>query len=52
MIFKRFGAAIDRFNEVLAEGNYRMPPMTLGRLIRGLKPELPATSEESPSARR
>ena len=45
MLFKRFGAAIDKFNQVLAEGNYRVPPMTWGRLVRGLKPELPATSE-------
>ena len=47
MIFKRLGSIINKFNQVLAEGNYRVPPMTWGRLIRGsLKPELlPATSE-------
>jgi hypothetical protein len=47
MIFKHLGNVINRFNDVLAEGNYRVPPMTWGRLIRGsLKPEIiPATSE-------
>ncbi|MEZ0224754.1 MAG: hypothetical protein ACAH83_09395 [Alphaproteobacteria bacterium] len=45
MIFKRLGQTIDKFNKVLAEGNYRVPPMSWGRLVRGLKPELPATSE-------
>jgi hypothetical protein len=47
MLFKHLGNVINKFNQVLAEGNYRVPPMTWGRLIRGsLKPELlPATSE-------
>ena len=38
---------VDKFNQVVTEGNYRMPPMTWGRLITGIKPslQLPATSE-------
>lgn len=46
-MFKWLEKSIERFNEVVTEGNYRMPPMTFGRLIRGLKPQLqlPATSE-------
>lgn len=36
---------VDKINEILAEGNYRVPPMSWGRLIKGMKPELPATSE-------
>lgn len=36
---------VEKWNETLAEGNYRVPPMTWGRLIKGMKPELPATSE-------
>lgn len=46
-MFDRLKRTIEKFNQVLAEGNYRVPPMTWGRLIRGsLKPELlPATSE-------
>lgn len=39
--------SMDNFNQVITEGNYRMPPMTWGRLITGIKPQLqlPATSE-------
>lgn len=39
--------SVDNFNQVITEGNYRMPPMTWGRLITGIKPQLqlPATSE-------
>jgi len=46
-MFKWLEKSIERFNKVVTEGNYRMPPMTFGRLIRGLKPQLqlPATSE-------
>jgi hypothetical protein len=46
-MFKWLGKKIEKYNEVVTEGNYRLPPMTWGRLIRGLKPELqlPATSE-------
>src|SRR5688572_30032252 len=36
---------VEKINEILAEGNYRVPPMSWGRLIKGMKPELPATSE-------
>ncbi|MEZ0260737.1 MAG: hypothetical protein ACAH80_06990 [Alphaproteobacteria bacterium] len=36
---------VEKVNEILAEGNYRVPPMSWGRLIKGMKPELPATSE-------
>ena len=47
MLIKWLEKSIERFNRVVTEGNYRMPPMTWGRLIRGLKPQLqlPATSE-------
>jgi hypothetical protein len=36
---------VEKINEILAEGNYRVPPMSWGRLVKGMKPELPATSE-------
>lgn len=44
-MFQWLGKSVDKFNQVVTEGNYRLPPMTWGRLIRGMKPELPATSE-------
>lgn len=46
-MFKWLEKKLDKYNQVVTEGNYRLPPMTWGRLLRGLKPELqlPATSE-------
>lgn len=46
-MFQWLQKSVERFNQVVTEGNYRMPPMTWGRLIRGLKPQLqlPATAE-------
>jgi phosphopantetheine adenylyltransferase len=46
-MFKWLRNSVDKFNQVITEGNYRMPPMTWGRLITGIKPslQLPATSE-------
>jgi hypothetical protein len=46
-MFRWLRKKIDNFNEVVTEGNYRLPPKSWGELITGIKPklQLPATSE-------
>lgn len=46
-VFRWLKNKLDQFNQVVSEGNYRLPPMTFVRLITGIKPklELPATAE-------
>jgi len=44
-MFDRLKRTVDKFNQILVEGSYRLQPLTFLNLIRGLKPELPATSE-------
>lgn len=44
-MFERLKRTVDKFNQTLVEGSYRLQPLTFLNLIRGLKPELPATSE-------
>ena len=41
----RLKRTVDRFNQTLVEGSYRLAPITFAGLIRGMKFELPATSE-------